>query len=183
MLLEEILKQYNKSLLIIIYINNPGRILLLIIVSIDIRQPYGLNLIINSTPPFLFYMYIWSKPIGQMSLNETGTITICTGINIVFLGAFFLFDKALVIAGNLLVIFGFVLILRSSTFSLLRFDKLQGTAFFALGIGMLIFKHALFGVLMEMIGLFMIFKSSLPSFTDLLYSVLLRKPMATKKIE
>lgn len=110
-----------------------------------------------------------------MSLNETGTITIFTGFSIVFLGAFLLFDKALVIAGNLLVIFGFGLILRSDTFALLKLEKLQGTAFFVLGIALLIFKHAAFGVLMEMIGLFMIFRSMLPSFSDIFYSLILRR--------
>ncbi|ELA42752.1 uncharacterized protein VICG_00067 [Vittaforma corneae ATCC 50505] len=116
-----------------------------------------------------------------MSLNETGTITICTGIGVLLLGTFLLFDKALVIAGNLLVIAGFAQILRSSTFSLLKFEKLQGTAFFVLGVALLVLKYTLFGVLLEAVGLFMIFKSSLPSFSNVFYSFLIRRPGSSSK--
>jgi hypothetical protein len=116
-----------------------------------------------------------------MSLNETGTITICTGVVIILLGSLFLFDKALVIAGNLLVMAGFVFILKFNTFALLKFDKLQGTAFFVLGIALLIFKYALFGVLLEMVGLLMIFKSTLPSPSDIFYSLIFRKSKTASK--
>lgn len=116
-----------------------------------------------------------------MSVNETGAVTIFTGSLVLISGVFFLSDKALVISGNLLIICGFVIVLRSGTFSVFKLEKLHGTAFFALGISMLLMKYAFLGVLLEVIGLLMIFKASLPSVNSLFYSVLLRKPIVSKK--
>lgn len=132
---------------------------------------------------FLFFLVWGHSPFcpPSMSLNETGTVTICTGMVVLLLGSFFLFDKALVIAGNLLVIVGFALILRANALSLLRFEKLQGTAFFVLGIALLLLKYTLLGVLLEAVGLLMIFKGSLPSFNNVLYSFLFRKPRLPNK--
>jgi len=116
-----------------------------------------------------------------MSFGETGAVTICTGIVVLVFGVFLLADKALTIAGNILVITGFAIILKSNTLSLLRLEKLHGTAFFTLGIAMMLMSYTLFGVLLEIVGLLMIFKASLPSPNRLLYSFVLRKPASLKQ--
>lgn len=110
-----------------------------------------------------------------MTLNETGVITVSTGAMIVTLGTALLFDKALIIAGNFLIIAGLVFLLKSRTFSLFRPDKIQGTFFFALGMVALVLRYALFGVLLEGLGLLMIFKSSIPGLKTIMYRFLFAK--------
>lgn len=110
-----------------------------------------------------------------MALNETGVITISVGAMVVVLGAALLFDKALIIAGNFLIVAGLVLLLKSRTFSLFKPDKAQGTLFFILGMLALVLKYALFGVLLEGLGLFMVFKGSIPDFKTILYRFLFTK--------
>lgn len=99
-----------------------------------------------------------------MSSKETGIVVLGTGVSILILGAMLLFDKALVIAGHLLILAGFVILLRSNTFVLFQPDKLQGTCFFILGLAVLFFKYQLLGFLLELVGIFLIFKASIPSF-------------------
>lgn len=115
-----------------------------------------------------------------MPLNETGSVTMVTGVFVLLTGAFLLFDPALVISGNLLVVAGFVFFLRTNTLNLLSLDKIQGTSFFILGLAMMLFKYALFGIILELLGLFLLFKSSLPSFRNLLYSLVFRKTLKLK---
>lgn len=109
-----------------------------------------------------------------MISNETGIVIIGTGMAILTLGALLLFDKALVIAGHLLLLAGFIVLFRSKTFSLFRLDKLQGTCFFILGVAVLLFKYQLLGFLLEILGLLLIFKSSLPNPRSIVMNLLFR---------
>lgn len=110
-----------------------------------------------------------------MALSETGVITVSMGAMVVVLGAVLLFDKALIIAGNFLIVAGLVLLLGSRTLGLFSPDKMQGTLFFMLGMLTLILKYALFGILLEGLGLFMIFRSSIPDVRTILYKFLFTK--------
>ena len=109
-----------------------------------------------------------------MVSKETGIVIIGTGMAILTLGALLLFDKALMIAGHLLFIIGFVLLFKSRTFGLFKLDKLQGTSFFILGVAVMLFKYQLFGFLLEMIGLILMFKTLLPSPRAILMNILFK---------
>lgn len=120
-------------------------------------------------------------PLQTMSLYETAIVTTCTGMVILILGACFIFDTALIIAGNILVTFGFALLFKEKTFSLFKLDKIQGTSLFVLGMAILFFKYALLGVLFELIGLFIIFKNSLPAFRSILYRLFIGRVYTIRK--
>lgn len=115
-----------------------------------------------------------------MISNETGIVIIVTGMAVLTLGALLLFDKALVIAGHFLFLAGFVVLFRSKTFALFQIDKLQGTCFFILGVAILFFKYQLLGFLLEMIGLFLIFKTLLPNPRTIFFNIFFR-PQNSRK--
>ena len=109
-----------------------------------------------------------------MISKETGIVIVGTGMCILTLGALLLFDKALVIAGHLLILIGFGLLFKSKTFTLFQLDKLQGTCFFVLGITVLLFKYQLLGFLLEILGLLLIFKSSMPNFRSIIMHLIFK---------
>lgn len=106
-------------------------------------------------------------------------ISICTGGAVFLLGVVAMFDKALMIAGNFLIIIGTTLLLRSKSFSLFEFDKIMGTAMFVLGIVSLVLKLTILGFLLELIGLIYIFKKSVPSFKAVLFKLMYGKLLKT----
>jgi hypothetical protein len=107
-----------------------------------------------------------------MSPKETGIIIVSIGMVVFLAGMLLLMDKALMIAGNLLIIIGFLFLVRSKVFSLLKPQLLQGTVVFGLGVLFLFYNFALFGFLLEVAGLALIFKDSIPTFRSVLTKVL-----------
>ena len=99
-----------------------------------------------------------------MNSNETGIVAICTGAGIFLFGVMVMFDKALMIAGNFIIIVGLGILLNSKAFSLFELDKMLGMAMFILGIISLLLKYTVLGFLLETIGLIYVFKKSVPSF-------------------
>jgi hypothetical protein len=114
-----------------------------------------------------------------MFSKETGIVVIATGMGITTLGSVLLFDKALVIAGHILTLIGMAMLFKSKTFALFQPEKLQGTSFFVLGLTIIFFKYHLLGFLLEIVGIFLIFKSTLPSFKDLFFKILFRSKKLT----
>ena len=104
-----------------------------------------------------------------MSFNETVAITITIGAFVFILGASMLFDKALIIAGNLLIIIGFILIMKSRTADLFKIETLRATIIFVSGLVCLILNYILLGFLLEFIGIFLIFKTYIPDFRTIFY--------------
>lgn len=115
----------------------------------------------------------------MVNTNEAGIISICTGGAIFMLGVIAMFDKALMIAGNFLIIAGTIMLLRSRSLSLLEFDKIMGTIMFALGIVSLSLRLMMLGFLLELIGLIYIFKKSAPSFKAVLFRLMYGKILKT----
>lgn len=110
-----------------------------------------------------------------MSLNETGVITVAIGCVVVLLGALLLVDKALIIIGNLLMVSGFIILLRSKTLNIFHFDKLQGALFFISGIFALIMKYVALGILLESVGIILIFKNMIPDIRSIIYRVIFKR--------
>lgn len=109
-----------------------------------------------------------------MSLNETGVVTITIGSGIFALGAVLLFDKALMIAGNLIIIIGFIMIMKHRTADLFKLQTIQGTITFIIGLICLFMNYAILGFLLEIIGLIFIFKGYIPDFKTILINLLFR---------
>jgi hypothetical protein len=107
-----------------------------------------------------------------MNLKETGVVIILIGISVFALGFILLLDKALMICGNILVFIGIATLARSHLFNMLHLDKLQGTAIFTIGFIFLIYGFAMFGFILEVIGLFILLKDSIPSFRTILRGLL-----------
>jgi hypothetical protein len=117
----------------------------------------------------------------KMNTKETGVVVLTIGASVFGLGFVLLMDRALMIAGNLLVIAGLVILARSRMLGLLRPERLQGTAVFALGVLFLWYNFVLFGFLMELVGLFLILKDSLPTFRDVLKKLLFGKLLSLSR--
>lgn len=103
------------------------------------------------------------------STYEIGVVTLSMGCLVFVFGVIALFDSALMIAGNLLIIAGMVMLLRSKSFTLFELDKLLGTFIFVLGIVAMLLRMCLVGFLLEFCGLVYIFKKSMPSFRSVLF--------------
>lgn len=93
------------------------------------------------------------------------------------MGAMLLMDRALMVSGNILIIVGVVFLVRSKMIGLLHPDKLQGSIVFGIGVLFLVYGFALFGFLLEVLGLFLLLRDSIPTFRSVLKSLLLRKLM------
>lgn len=98
-----------------------------------------------------------------MSLRENGIMAICTGFAIMMLGTGVMFDRAVIIAGNLIVIAGFVAVFNSQTFKLFHLEMLPGTAIFMTGIVSFFMRYAILGFLLEFVGVILLFKRSISS--------------------
>lgn len=108
-----------------------------------------------------------------MNPRETGIVVVSIGISVFLVGSMFLIDKALMIAGNLLIITGVAFLVRSRMFSLFHPDKLQATVTFGLGLLFLIYGFSMFGFLLETLGLFLLLRDSIPTFRSVLRNLLL----------
>ncbi|KAI4290952.1 hypothetical protein PAPHI01_0226 [Pancytospora philotis] len=111
------------------------------------------------------------------STKEIGIVTVTTGCAIFFFGVLAMFDSALMIAGNLLVIAGTAMLLRSRSLSLLECDKLFGTFLFGLGVIALFLRLCMVGFLLELFGLVYVFKKSIPSFRSVLLRLFFAKSL------
>ena len=103
------------------------------------------------------------------SAAEAGVVVMCTGAAIFALGVVAMFDKALMTAGNFLVLAGAGLMSRSRGLSVFEPNKLPGTVVFLLGIVALLLKLSVLGFLLEIAGMGYVFKKSLPSFRTVLF--------------
>lgn len=116
-----------------------------------------------------------------MNLRETGVIVILIGISVFLLGFIMLADKALMICGNILVSIGILILTRSRLFNLLHIDKLQGTVLFILGFMFILYGFVFLGFILEVTGLALLLKESIPSFKTILKGLILGR--ALKKIK
>lgn len=116
-----------------------------------------------------------------MSNRENGAVLIGIGFTIMTLGAFVMFDRALMIAGNFIAIGGLSILLRSRIFHLLKPDQLLGTSIFSVGILSLFMRHVILGFLLEFFGLIWIFKQSIPNIRASLFRLVFGRFWFVKK--
>lgn len=116
-----------------------------------------------------------------MNIRETGVIVILIGISVFIFGFLLLLDKALMICGNIFIFAGIGILARSNLFNMLHYDKLQGTFVFTLGFLFLIYGFIVLGFLMELIGLFILLKDSIPSFRTILRGLLFGRVLKKRR--
>ncbi|ADM12407.1 uncharacterized protein Eint_100810 [Encephalitozoon intestinalis ATCC 50506] len=110
-----------------------------------------------------------------MSLKESGVMVMTIGVTVFLAGAILLMDRALMISGNLLIIIGIALLARSRMFSFLRPEKMQAMVIFGMGILFQVYKLLVFGFFLEVLGLFLLLKDSIPTFRTVLTTLLFGK--------
>lgn len=107
-----------------------------------------------------------------MNLKETGVVVILIGMFIFASGFILLIDRALMICGNILTSIGIVILVRSHLFNMFHYDKIQGTALFVLGFLFILKEFCLLGFILEVVGLVILLKKSIPSFRSILRGLL-----------
>lgn len=110
-----------------------------------------------------------------MDPKETGIVVISIGMSVFLMGAVLLMDRALMVSGNLLIVIGLVFLVRSRMISLLHQDKLQGSITLGLGVLFLVYGFPMFGFLLEVFGLFLLLRDSVPTFRSVLKNLLFGK--------
>ncbi|WEL39656.1 hypothetical protein PFJ87_10g01040 [Encephalitozoon hellem] len=110
-----------------------------------------------------------------MNLKESSVVVMSIGMLVFLAGAVLLMDRALMISGNLLIIVGISLLARSRMLTLLRPEKIQGMAIFTMGILFLVYRFLAFGFLLEILGLFLLLRDSIPTFRSVLRSLVFGK--------
>lgn len=113
-------------------------------------------------------------------MNETQTIGLGVlgfGVALFFLGILMLFDRALLVMSNLLILISIVLLMGPE--GVLKFivqkDKMRGTAAFLAGIFLVLIKIPYLGIPCEIAGAYWLFGGFIP----LLVSLLLKVPFLT----
>ena len=109
---------------------------------------------------------------------KIGVVLIALGLGFLGLGMLLFFDGALLTIGNILLLAGFPFILGFSRtlvffnpFSRSR-DKAMGVMIFAAGLILVLFlRWAVIGMLLEIVGLFYMFRSFIPHITTFLSSM------------
>ncbi|KAF7683085.1 putative Golgi transport protein 1 [Astathelohania contejeani] len=107
-----------------------------------------------------------------MESKETGVTILFIGAIFFFLGGTLLLDKALMIAGNLLIIVGTVILARSKILNIFSLNSLQGLLVFCLGILLMMLKYVTIGFIIEFYGLYLLFLDKLPTFRGILKRML-----------
>ena len=105
--------------------------------------------------------------------NKIGMFLVLTGLSSYLLGLLLLFDRSLLLIGNLCFIVGiFVLVglLGGLTFFTSK-GKLAGSVYFFIGFTAITFKWAFVGALVQLIGLYGMFRSFLPFLFEYLMGV------------
>ncbi|WUR04127.1 GOT1-like family protein [Vairimorpha necatrix] len=103
-----------------------------------------------------------------MNLKETGVVVILIGMFIFASGFILLMDKALMICGNILVSLGIIILSRSHLFNMLHMDKIQGVVMFIIGFFFILKGLTLLGFILEVFGLIVLLRQSIPSFRTIL---------------
>ncbi|EQB61673.1 hypothetical protein NAPIS_ORF00745 [Vairimorpha apis BRL 01] len=116
-----------------------------------------------------------------MNINETGVSVILIGISVFIFGFLLLLDKALMICGNILIFAGIGILVKSNLFNMFHYDKLQGTFVFTLGFLFLVYGFIVLGFIMELIGLFILLKESIPSFRTILRGLLFGRVLKKRR--
>lgn len=114
------------------------------------------------------------KLAAHMNRRETGLATIVFGTLFFVAGSTLLMDKAMAVAGNALVIIGVVVLMDRNVSSLFSLKKVRGTLLFSLGIVFLFKRYVVVGFLIEMCGVYILVKDSIPSLKLVLRGVVRR---------
>ncbi|ORD95754.1 GOT1A [Hepatospora eriocheir] len=105
--------------------------------------------------------------------RETGFSVIAIGMFIFLVGTLLLMDRALIACGNLIMIFGILGLIGAKPKYFLAKERLYGSVLFILGTVLMIFKFLLGGMILELIGLILIFRSSFPDIKSVVSNYLL----------
>ncbi|XP_003385614.1 PREDICTED: vesicle transport protein GOT1B-like [Amphimedon queenslandica] len=96
--------------------------------------------------------------------QKIGLGLVAFGLGLLFLGVILFFDSGLLAIGNILFIAGILFIIgpqKTATF-FFQSHKLKGTAFFAVGIFIVLCGWALIGMIVETYGAFLLFRGIIP---------------------
>ncbi|KAL2832567.1 vesicle transport protein [Aspergillus cavernicola] len=99
-------------------------------------------------------------PSVWMTDNQKIGVIFCSGGGLFFFGGVLMFfDRSLLAMGNILFLIGLTLIigLEKTIAFFSRRQKLKGTAAFIIGIFLILIRWPLFGFLIELYGLFILF--------------------------
>lgn len=91
--------------------------------------------------------------------QKIGAAFLTGGISFLLLGLLFFFDRSLLAMGNILSLIGITLFLGVSKTALFFADrkKIQGTAAFVVGVGLILFRWPLVGFVIECYGIAVLF--------------------------
>lgn len=106
-----------------------------------------------------------------MDKKEIGFSILVAGAFFIFLGIILLFDKALIAAGNILIVLGTLILLNTKIVDLFRVKNAQGIVIFALGVIVLFYGYILLGFIMECAGLAVLFYDKMPTIKGLSRSI------------
>lgn len=117
----------------------------------------------------------------MINLKESGVIVISIGCVFFTLGFVLFFDRAIMIGGNLLIFIGIGILARARIFDILHPNKLQGTALLIIGVILLFYKLAVLGFLLEILGVFLILKDSIPTLRSIIRGLLFGRVLRKTK--
>jgi len=114
--------------------------------------------------------------------NKIGMFLVLAGVCSYFLGCLMLFDRSLLLLGNLCFVAG-IFVLTGAYSGVLFFTgkgKLVGSLYFLAGFIIIIARWSFVGGLVQLFGLYGMFKSFLPFLFDYLMSVPVIGPFLSK---
>lgn len=114
--------------------------------------------------------------------NKIGMFLVLSGVCSYFLGLILLFDRSLLLIGNICFVIGiFVLVglWGGFTFFTSR-GKLIGSFYFLIGFLVIMMKWSFIGGLIQLFGLYVMFKSFLPFLFEYLMSLPIIGPFLSK---
>ncbi|KAM0687892.1 hypothetical protein COBT_000856 [Conglomerata obtusa] len=103
-----------------------------------------------------------------MDGKETGIIVISCGTVFLLLGMILVMDTALMAAGNMLIIIGIIITLKSNFMNVFQVKNMQGLIVFCFGVVIIFYRFILFGFLLEIVGLYLLFFDKIPSIKKIL---------------
>ncbi len=110
-----------------------------------------------------------------MNSTESGVTVMLTGVFIFLMGLLILFDKGLVIAGDLIITAGIAMVMGSRLSTLLEAEKILGSLLFCLGMCSYFLKYMVLGIILKIVGVFYILKRSIPNIRSLIFGFVIKK--------
>lgn len=108
-----------------------------------------------------------SHPSLMDELTESALITIAIGLFFFIFGGVFLFDRALMMGGNLILSFGVFLLLKPQL-DFNNTEYLKNIGLFIAGTTLVFLKFSFLGMLLQLMAIFTTIKSKIPSLKQII---------------